>query len=58
MDDIEKTYETLVAKGVEFLAPLQRYDGARGSKIGIMCFKDPDGTVLEAMSDEIESWIS
>jgi glyoxylase I family protein len=58
VDDIEKTYETLVAKGVEFLAPLQRYDGARGSKIGIMCFKDPDGTVLEAMSDEIESWIS
>ena len=27
-----------------------------GTTIGIMCFKDPDGTVLEVMSSEIESW--
>jgi len=58
VDDIDKTYQTLLGKGVEFVAPLQRYDGPRGSKIGVMCFKDPDGTVLEAMSDEIESWTS
>ena len=25
VDDIEKTYHTLVAKGVDFVAPLQRY---------------------------------
>ena len=57
VDDIEATYAALVAKGIEFLAPLKRLNGPRGSKIGVMCFKDPDGTVLEAMSDEIESWI-
>jgi len=57
VDDIEKTYQTLVAKGVDFVAPLQRYAGPRGTSIGVMCFKDPDGTVLEVMSDEIESWI-
>lgn len=56
VDDIDRTYEMLMAKNVEFIAPLQRYEGPRGSKIGIMCFKDPDGTVLEAMSSEIESW--
>lgn len=58
VDDIDKTYQTLIAKGVEIVAPLQRYDGPRGTRIGVMCFKDPDGTVLEVMSDEIESWIS
>jgi glyoxylase I family protein len=56
IDDIDKAYATLKDKGVEFVAPLQRYDGPKGSKIGIMCFKDPDGTILEAMSPEIESW--
>jgi glyoxylase I family protein len=56
VDDIEKTYATLMAKGVQFIAPLQRYAGPRGTTIGIMCFKDLDGTVLEVMSPEIESW--
>ena len=57
VDDIDKTYQTLIAKRVDILAPLQRYEGPRGTTIGVMCFKDPDGTVLEVMSDEIESWI-
>jgi len=57
VDDIDKTNQTLIAKGVEIVAPLQRYAGPRGTTIGVMCFKDPDGTVLEVMSDEIESWI-
>jgi glyoxylase I family protein len=57
VDDIDQTYQTLLAKGVEIVAPLQRYAGPRGTTIGVMCFKDPDGTVLEVMSDEIESWI-
>ncbi len=57
VDDIDKTYQTLLAKGVEIVAPLQRYAGPRATTIGVMCFKDPDGTVLEVMSDEIESWI-
>jgi glyoxylase I family protein len=56
VDDIETTYATLMAKGVNFVAPLRRYEGPRGTTIGIMCFKDPDGTVLEVMSSEIESW--
>jgi glyoxylase I family protein len=57
VDEIDKFYQTLKARGVEIVAPLQRYEGPRGTTIGVMCFKDPDGTVLEVMSDEIESWI-
>jgi len=56
VDDIDKTNHALIAKGVEIVAPLQRYEGPRGTTIGVMCFKDPDGTVLEVMSDEIEKW--
>jgi catechol 2,3-dioxygenase-like lactoylglutathione lyase family enzyme len=58
VDEIEKFHQTLLAQGVELVAPLQRYAGPRGTTIGIMCFKDPDGTVLEVMSDEIEAWIN
>ena len=49
-DDIDKTYEELKAKKVEFVAPLKKLDGPGGRKIGVVCFKDPDGTVLELMS--------
>jgi catechol 2,3-dioxygenase-like lactoylglutathione lyase family enzyme len=57
VDDIDKTNQALLANGVDIVAPLQRYAGPKGTTIGVMCFKDPDGTVLEVMSDEIESWI-
>lgn len=55
VDNIEVVCERLQAMEVEFVAPLHRYDGPHGTKIGVVCFKDPDGTVLELMSDEIES---
>ena len=50
VDDIDKTYEELKAKKVEFVAPLKKLDGPGGRKIGVVCFKDPDGTVLELIS--------
>jgi glyoxylase I family protein len=50
VDDIDKTYEELKAKRVEFVAPLKKIDGPGGAKIGVVCFKDPDGTVLELLS--------
>lgn len=50
VDDIDKTYEDLKAKGIEFVAPLKKIAGPGGAKIGVVCFKDPDGTVLELMS--------
>ena len=46
VDDIDKAYEELNAKNVEFLSPIVRKD-LGDSKIGVVCFKDPDGTVLE-----------
>jgi glyoxalase/bleomycin resistance protein/dioxygenase superfamily protein len=55
VDDIAAVYKELQAKQVEFVAPLQMLDGPRGSKIGVVCFKDPDGTVLELISSEIET---
>jgi len=54
VDDICDVYEQLRAKGVEFVAPLHFFDGPRGTRIGVVCFRDPDGTVLELMSSEIE----
>ena len=50
VDDIDKTYEELKAKKVEFVAPLKKIDGPGGAKIGVVCFKDPDGTILELIS--------
>jgi len=50
VDDIDKTYEELKAKRVEFVAPLKRLTGPGGAPMGVVCFKDPDGTVLELIS--------
>jgi len=50
VDDIDQTYEELKRKKVEFVAPLKRLTGPGGAQIGVVCFKDPDGTVLELMS--------
>ena len=54
VDDIAAVYEQLKELKVEFVAPLNMFDGPRGSKIGVLCFKDPDGTVLELISSNIE----
>jgi len=50
VDDIDKTYEQLKALKVDFVAPLKKIDGPGGAKIGVVCFKDPDGTILELIS--------
>jgi glyoxylase I family protein len=50
VDDIDKTYAELVAKKIECLAPLKKIKGPDGGLIGVVCFKDPDGTILELIS--------
>jgi catechol 2,3-dioxygenase-like lactoylglutathione lyase family enzyme len=50
VDDIDKTYEELNAKRVEFVAPLKKIKGPTGAQMGVVCFKDPDGTILELLS--------
>ena len=55
VDDITSVYEKLKTLDVEFVAPLNMFDGPRGSRIGVVCFKDPDGTVLELISSDIEA---
>jgi len=55
VDDIAAVYKELQAKQVEFVAPVQMLDGPRGSKISVVCFKDPNGTVLELISSDSET---
>lgn len=50
VDDIDKTYADLQAMKVDFLAPLKKISGPGGATIGVVCFKDPDGTILELIS--------
>src|SRR3989442_11229373 len=50
VDDIDKTYADLRARGVEMVAPLKKLPGPGGNTIGVVCFRDPDGTVLELLS--------
>jgi len=50
VDDIDRTYQELKEMGVAFVAPLKKIKGPGGAEIGVVCFKDPDGTVLELMS--------
>ena len=50
VDDIDKTYADLKKMDVQFVAPLKKVDGPGGATIGVVCFKDPDGTVLELLS--------
>ena len=50
VDDIDKTYEELKAKKIECLAPLKKIKGPNDAVIGVVCFKDPDGTILELIS--------
>lgn len=50
VDDIDKAAATLEDLGVEFVAPLQKVAGIGDNEVGVVCFKDPDGTVLELLS--------
>lgn len=50
VDDIDKTYADLQEMKVDFLAPLKKIKGPDGATIGVVCFKDPDGTILELIS--------
>jgi catechol 2,3-dioxygenase-like lactoylglutathione lyase family enzyme len=50
VDDIDRTYEDLKAMKVDFVAPLKKLTGPGGTPMGVVCFKDPDGTVLELLS--------
>lgn len=47
VDNVDKTYADLIAKGVEFTAPPQKQDWG-----GTLAhFKDPDGNVVTLMSE-------
>lgn len=50
VDNIDDVYQELQLMGVEFVAPLERMTGEDGGQIAYVCFKDPDGTVLEIIS--------
>lgn len=50
VDNIDDVYGELQRMGVEFVAPLERMIGEDGAEVAYVCFKDPDGTVLEIMS--------
>jgi catechol 2,3-dioxygenase-like lactoylglutathione lyase family enzyme len=50
VDDIDRTYADLLAKQVQCLAPLKKIKGPDGATIGVVCFKDPDGAILELIS--------
>jgi catechol 2,3-dioxygenase-like lactoylglutathione lyase family enzyme len=50
VDDIDKTYADITAKKIECLAPLKKIKLPEGGTIGVVCFKDPDGTILELIS--------
>jgi glyoxylase I family protein len=47
VQDIEKTYEELCAKGVEFYSPPQLFALEGYGKAKAVYFWDPDGTTLE-----------
>ncbi len=50
VEDIDATYAELIQMNVEFVAPLKKLDGPGGAEVGVVCFKDPDGTILELVS--------
>jgi len=49
VEDIEKMYRDLVAKGVEFNSPPMWSDGGALKGYGMCYFKGPDGITLELM---------
>lgn len=50
VDDIDKTTADLQEMNVDFVAPLKKITTPDGAEIDVVCFKDPDGTVLELLS--------
>jgi catechol 2,3-dioxygenase-like lactoylglutathione lyase family enzyme len=50
VDDIDRTYADLLARKVQCVAPLKKIKGPNGATIGVVCFKDPDGAILELIS--------
>lgn len=50
VDDIDKTYAKLRDMKVEFVGTLKKISGVGDGEVGVVCFKDPDGTVLELLS--------
>ena len=50
VDDIDATYADLQKMDVQFVASLKKIKGPDGAEIGVVCFKDPDGTILELIS--------
>ena len=50
VDDIDRTYAKLRDMKVEFVGPLKKIAGVGDNEVGVVCFKDPDGTVLELLS--------
>ena len=49
VDNIDQMYERLRAKSIEFVGPLTILRGPNDFRVKFVCFKDPDGTVLELM---------
>ncbi|BAQ61735.1 hypothetical protein GM3708_2141 [Geminocystis sp. NIES-3708] len=47
--DIEKDYQDLKAKGIEFISEPKLLPG---TTVKIVCFKDPDGTFLELLQGD------
>ena len=47
--NIAAMYESLKAKGVNFLSPPKKLPG---TEVTIVCFKDPDGTFLELLQGD------
>jgi catechol 2,3-dioxygenase-like lactoylglutathione lyase family enzyme len=48
VDDIEAARERLVASGVDLVGPVgEIVTKANGMRSKVLCFRDPDGTVLE-----------
>ena len=52
VDDIERSYQELSEKGIEFLSAPQFFDFSKQGfgKSKAVCFKDPDGIILELLS--------
>ena len=47
--DIQRDYQALKAKGVEFISEPKLLPG---TKVTIVCFRDPDGTYLELLEGD------
>ena len=48
--DIERAYADLKKMDVQFVAPLKTIAGPGDRTASFVCFKDPDGTILELIS--------